>query len=333
MRVVMSHVFPKYDTKEILVQWEVEDPDPARVVGVTFELQRSGSPRGEWEARATALDNVWYSDAIADDPDTPEQIEENLLSLNREFWYRVVATLTDGEQLTSLPMDNEGMVEPELLRVQPVGLHPRDEQTYPAPTTVFTGHPKLDKRLRLISRAVIRRAAIALRYFNGIEVAIFKRRHFGTRCSCVDLKTKEILVSNCERCYGTGWEGGFYPAIPTLGRLMDAEPAINTETEGRTNVMRGRLSLINWPRIEKDDIIVELDSNRRWVVNGNDDVHFRRRKVTQAATCTELARTSVFYNLDPDAERLLPPEEEEVVIPVGPAYSSAFSSAFDSETP
>lgn len=329
MRVVMAHVFSKYDTKEILVQWEIEDPDPSQVSGITFEVQRSGSPRGEWETRATGLDTVWYSDAIADDPDEPEVVEENVLSLNREFWYRVVGTLSDGTKLVSLPMDNEGMVEPELLRVGPVGIHPRDEQTFPGPTTVFSAHPKIDKRLRLISRVVIRRAATALRYFNGIEIAVFKRRHFGRRCTCVDLKTKEVLYSNCTDCYGTGWEGGFYPAIPTLGRLMDAEPAINTEVEGRTNVLRGRLSLINFPRIEKDDIIVELDSNRRWVVNGTDDTHWRRRKVIQASTCTELARTSVFYNLDPSAVTLLPPEEEVYVEPTGPAFSSAFSSAFD----
>lgn len=333
MRAVMSHVLPKHPNNTILVQWELEDPDPNRVTGVTFELQRSGSPKGEWETRATGLDTVWYEDEFSDDPDQPERKEENLLSLNREVWYRVVATLQDGTQLTSLPMDNEGMVEPELQRVRPVGLHPRDDQTFPGPTTVFAAHPKIDKRLRLISRAVIRRAALALRYFNGIEVAVFKRRHFGTRCSCVDLRTKEVLVSTCQDCYGTGWVGGFYPSIITLGRLMDSEPSINTETEGRTNVLRGRLSLINFPRIEKDDILVELDSNRRWIVNGTDDRHFRRRKVTQAVTCTELARTSVYYCMDVDAASLLPPEEPETVAPEGPAFSSAFSSAFDSEAP
>lgn len=294
MRVVMAHVLPKYP-REILLQWDVENVDPTRATGMTFEVQRSGSPGGEWESRATGLDTVFYTDTFADNPANLDIEEENLLSLNREVWYRVIGTLTDGTQLKSLPMDNEGMVQPELQRVRPVGLHPRDEQTHPAPVTVFSRHPRIDKRLRLISRAVIRRGALALRYFNGIEVGVLKRRHFGTRCDCVEPLTKAVLRSNCNRCFGTGWVGGFYPAIITLGRLMDREPVINTEIEGRTNVMRGRLTLINFPRIEKDDILVELDSNRRWVVNGTDDVHFRRRKVTQGVTCTELARTSVFY--------------------------------------
>lgn len=330
MRVSMTHVLPKYLDNSVLIQWELENPDPNQVTGVTFELQRSGSPKGEWTSRATGLDTVWYEDIFADNAATPEQEEENLFSLNREVWYRVIATFQDGTQLTSLPMDNEGMVEPELQRVRPVGLHPRDDQTFPGPTTVFSKHPTIDKRLRLVSRAVIRRASLALRYFNGIEVAVFKRRHFGKRCTCVDLKTKEVLVANCEDCYGTGWIGGFFPSIQTLGRLMDSEPAINTEAEGRTNIMRGRLTLINFPRIEKDDVLVELDSNRRWVVNGTDDRHFRRRKITQGVTCTELARTSVYYHMDIGAETLLPPDEPDPVIITGPAFALAFSADFDS---
>jgi hypothetical protein len=321
MRVVMAHVLPHYP-REIHIQWDVEDVDPTLTDGMTFEVQRSGSPRGEWNPRASMLETVYYTDTFADDPNAPEQREENLLSLNREVWYRVVATLSNGTKLASLPMDNEGMVEPELQRVRPIGLHPRDEQTFPNPVTVFSKHPRIDKRLRLISRAVIRRDAMALRYFNGIEIAVLKRRHFGMRCGCIEPFTKEVLVSNCADCYGTGWLGGFYPSIVTLGRLMDTEPHINTEAEGRTNIVRGRLTLINFPRIEKDDVLVELDSNRRWVVNGTDDVHFRRRKVTQGVTCTELARSSVFYCVPVD----LPPLEPEV-LPFT-SFSSAFSNAF-----
>ena len=314
----MVHLLPLYPA-EVRVQWTVDVNDPLSpdLTGMTFAVQRSGSPGGPWETRAAGLTGVVYEDpwqstlspsaaagrAPIDNADLLPPVEENLLSINREYYYRVVATnpLTQ-ETWTSGAIDNEGMIEPLPVYQGPgIGLVPRDEQTLPLPNTHFESTPASQRRLQLVQRVQLRRAAIALRVMSGVEVLVLKKRHFGERCNCnyVESITKAVLVSKPASpcCYGTGWKGGYFTAIPTLGRLIEATPAVQTESEGRTNVLRGQFSLLHWPRLEKDDILVEVDSNRRWVVNDDTAWRFRRRTVVRNVTCTELARTSVAYQV------------------------------------
>lgn len=296
MRVVMSHILPNYPAA-VYVQWDLENIDPARASGVTFAVQRSGSPRGEWETRASGLTVPYYRDEWADDPnETTTGVEGNLLSLQREVWYRVQATLADGEVLTSLAMDNDGHGEPTLLQHQPVGLKIDDDQPYTDPVTALTGDPRLQKRLVLIRRAQIRKALINLQKFAGANMAVLKLRHFGTRClECTHSKTKAIIVANCSSCYGTSWVDGYWPAFPTVGRFIEAPVSSNLESAGRTHVQHAQLSVINFPRLEKNDLIVELRSNQRWrVVDGNAR-NFKRQRVTQEFTVSELDRSAVEY--------------------------------------
>lgn len=296
MRVVVFHILPNYPNA-VHVQWNLENVDPARIAGVTFNLQRSGSPRGEWETRAEGLTSVFHTDVWADGAVEGGE-EENLLSVQREYWYRVQAVLADGEILTSHAMDNDGLAEPRVRHEDAVGLVVEDDQLYSDPNSPFTGSPRMRKRLQLIRRSQIRNALINLEKFSGANMAVLKRRHFGTRCSaCTAPVIKEVLVSNCATCYGTGWVGGYFPPFQSTGRFIEAPVATNLETEGYTHMQRAQLSIINFPRLEKDDVVVELDTNRRWVVTSMSSRTLKRIMVTQDITVSELARTSVEYRV------------------------------------
>lgn len=297
MRVVMEHILPHYP-KHILVQWGLQEPNPAIAGSVTYTVQRSGSPRGEWVDVATGLSTVFYTDTFEDSPDDSE--ERNLFSMDREIWYRIKAVFSDGTQLFSFPMDIDGNDEQRTEMVQPLGGTAQDDRTMPLPDTLFHPNPRIKKRLQLVHRSVVRRSIIALQEFVGVRLAVLKKRTFGARCtSCYDEFTKSATHSNCSECNGTGWAGGgFYPAFPTLGRVTEGAVQAQIENDGETKLVRAKIDTINFPRLTRGDVLVEIDSNRRWEVDTVDEPRLRRRAVLQFTQCTELARTSAVYNVD-----------------------------------
>ena len=297
MRVVMVHILPNFP-KQILVQWELEDPDLSIAASVDYTVQRSGSPRGEWEDVATSVTTVFYTDTFEDAADDSE--ERSLFSLNREIWYRIKAVFSDGTELFSFPMDIDGNDETRTKMVRPLGGTAQDDRTAPLPDTLFHPNPRIRKRLQLVHRSVIRRSIIALQEFTGVRLAVLKKRKFGTRCTaCWDEFSKSATYSNCSECNGTGWAGGgFYPAFPTLGRVTEGGIQAQIESEGETKLIRAKIDTINFPRLTRGDVLVEIDSNRRWEVDSVDEPRLRRRTVLQFTQCTELARTSAVYNVD-----------------------------------
>lgn len=295
MRPVMRHIMVN-PPSTVLVQWDLDDPDPTRVNGMTFTLQRSGSPRGEWATLATGLSTVFYTDTFEDNADDTE--EYNVFSLDREIWYRVLAVFTDGAELASDPMDTDGVTVPSVSVLDGMGAVVVDTGSYPLPDTLFHPTPGLQRRLQLVQRSVQRRAIIALQEFVGVELAVLKKRHFGTRCTaCYEPITKQITFSNCSVCYATGWEGGYYPPIVTLGKISEGPLHVQIETEGEVELERAKIDTINFPRLTRHDILVELDSNRRWEIEMVEEPYLRRRRVLQFTTCTEIARTAAAYKV------------------------------------
>jgi hypothetical protein len=302
MRVVMTHVLADYP-KSVMVQWDIEAPDPGRVSGITFTLQRSGSPRGEWVDVATGLSTIYYVDTFEDDAD--DVAERNLYTLDREIWYRAVGLLTDGTELYAPPIDLTGVVEPVMSTDPVIGHTVTAEQTYPLPDTLFHPNPAIQSRLQLVQDAVHRRSVVALQEFTGVRIGVLKKRHFGTRCTaCFEPVTKQVLYSNCTECYATGWVGGYFPAIGTLGRVMEGPLQTQTEEEGETEMRRAKIDTINFPHLIKHDILVELDSNRRWEVDTVEEPYLRRRRILQFCTCSELARTHPAYTVPVEQEAL-----------------------------
>lgn len=303
MKAVIKHILPEYPDK-VHLQWAIEDPDEDRIDTVTFEVERSGSPGGPWDSRASGLTGISYVDQFQDAAD--ESSEENLLKLNKEVWYRVKATLDDGEVLTSQPIDNYGTLPTVFSHVDRVGLVADRDQPMPDPQqTPFAPNSLGHRRLQLVQRAIQRRAIINLQWFSGNFFAVLKRKHFGKRCGeCFDEGSKTVLISHCEACYGTGWEGGFYDPILTSGKISEAPLQERTEQSSETQIQQARLEMLDFPRLESDDVLVELDKNRRWIVDSVVERKIRRMRVTQSVRCKELNRSAVEYHIQIDRENL-----------------------------
>lgn len=303
MKIYVEHILPNY-TNQLRIQWGVDDPDPVLLTGVTFDVQRSGSASGPWETRASGLSGIFYVDTFEDASD--DSTEENLLNLSKQVWYKITAHLSNSVQLESPPKDNFGTLPTLFDNVQGVGLIPDAQTNYPDPSTIFHPSRALNRRLMLIQRAHQRKALLNLQYFNGVYVAILKKKSFGARCqTCFDQATKTVTLSNCPDCYGTGWDDGYYNPMLSNARIQEAPMQTRMEPSSEVEIVQANIELLDFPRLNKDDVIVERDTSRRWLVRSVTDRYLRRRSLTQQLTCTELSRTSSQYKVPVDFPALL----------------------------
>lgn len=287
MRIGKQHVF---------LQWTVEGLDPT-VGALTFNVQRSTNHFEDFEDLATDITDPFISIQL----DNTEEL--NILSQYRSMTFRIGLQLSapDKDIEYSLPVDLLGNILVENDVVDNFGLVPveQDQYDHEKLSRTFYKKPKLNRRLQLIRRSKMRQTGLALRYFTGTEVAILKRRHFGTRCtSCYDrVLGTSVSASICPECFGTNWVGGYHTPLITDAKIVTAQAERVVTHPGITVVKQCRIGLPAFPTVEPDDIVVELDNDRRWFIKSLDDKVFRQRLTKQFALATEIGRTNIEYQI------------------------------------
>lgn len=97
---------------------------------------------------------------------------------------------------------------------------------------------------------------------------ILKRRRWGQQCKdCIEYDTGEPQTE-CDHCFGTRFEGGYYPAIdyrvtPTApwGRGFKFKPEQGISDDV---VRQGRA--VNYPHLDTDDVYVRRDNGERYLI-------------------------------------------------------------------
>lgn len=303
MQLNLLHVRPNF-RRGVYVQWTLERPDLARTAGVTFSVERSGSPTGEWERVATGLDTLVYEDILQDGAEDATEI--NQATFRHEIWYRVVAHFPDGFELTSTPVDNMNGRATRYDHTDRVGIVPREEHTAPDRPNLFHASPNFQKRLHLVQRAILRRAAINLRLFSGTEFVLLKCRKFGTRCTnCYNPATKQSLLSNCRACYGTGFEKGFWTPVIVSVLLRRNPTQLGVQASTEYEVDEAEAHFVDFPRVERDDVIISRDSGDAWLLTAPTRVAaLKQRGLTQSWRCAKLNRQDGPYSVPLDLTQI-----------------------------
>ena len=267
--IQITRAIPLYPLGTFL-QWDLIEP--AESGTYIFDVYRGGSPEGPWEPLALGgINNYNYLDRIP----TTVSNDVNQLSLARGIFYRVVATPPTGAQ---------NVVE-----------------------AVTVVEPRLDGRQRLLKRKILRDESILLKRFNGVEVAICKRMHWGPRCTkCYDKYTKDVIRANCTLCLGTGFIPGYFTPIITWGRRLPAQPDVSMTPQGKSDITMTRITLLDIPQVQDDDILVFLRDNRRFIVKKMTATELRTVTVHQTVLVSELSRSSVEYRIVVDPTRIPP---------------------------
>jgi hypothetical protein len=294
VRAVITRISPEFPSR-VALQWDLEAVSETGIF--QFVVERSGSPGGPWTVIETDLDDTYlYTDPLTDE-------EANVLSLGRDIYYRVKATPPSGagNAVYSVTVNLDGQAE-STTNDPIVGIgYTIDDgaQVEVSPATGQSRRPTLAGRKRLLRRKIIRDETIALKKLNGIEFLLLKRRHFGTRCTagCYDPASKEVTITNCATCYGTSWEDGYFTPVELLGRRLASQVQTNIGQQTKDDVDMTRIQVLDFPRIDEGDLLVEKLHNRRFLVKQRYFTTLKTVPVHQTLTVSELNRQAVEYNI------------------------------------
>ena len=293
MRAFITKITP-WHPAEVHLQWDLEEVNESGTF--TFDVDRSGSPGGPWTTIAAGITGVTHIDDLSTE-------NVNTLALSRDLYYRIKAIPPSGDvNAIYTPIVNlDGLVEHEIVESTP-GNPARPipmGQIEPEPNKHITSlNRPMHARLRLLKRKILRDRYIMLRHLNGIEYYLLKRRHFGTRCSvCFDTVSGELLESHCDACFGTSWEDGFYAPILLLGRRLVSQVQTKISPQAVDDVNFTYIQLLDFPRVDAGDILVERVHNSRFLVRQRAVVSLKTIAVHQTLTVSELPRTAPEYKV------------------------------------
>lgn len=295
MKVTVTKITPDYPTK-VSMDWELEEVIESGTF--TYDVERSGSPAGPWEVLVTGLTAKTYDDILSDE-------NANILSFVRDIYYRIKSTPPSGaaNAFYSPIVNLDGLVEYTITNSEPGNpARPVPLAQFEAPP--YTGQMVYPKshghRHRLLKNVLVRNVYLMLK-LNGTEFALLKRRHFGTRCTdCYDPMSREVISSECSSCYGTSWEEGYYDPYYTLARIIRGSTGhIQTQitTRAEEDVNFAKVHMLDFPRADEGDILVERHSNRRFLIKQRYNTSLKTVIVHQTLSVAELPRTAPEYAL------------------------------------
>lgn len=224
--------------------------------GFTFEVLRSGSPEGPFDTVSERLPDTVFS-----------YMDTNVahLGLSTKFWYSVKVTPATG------------------------------------PANAFVAVPRTPGRewhglKGRLARKIRYDLKVTFEKLNGVPFLAIKRRRFGVRCSvCFNPRTKDALLSNCENCYSTSFEGGYHKPTKIWGKIDPAVVAQRMDSTGVTESSVVGLTTLDFPLLEPEDLIIEIATNRRFVVKQKVMSESRRVLVHQDLQISELSRADTAY--------------------------------------
>jgi len=271
---VITQVTPLFP-RRIFIQWDLLNPTESG--SYTFRVERSGSTEGPWTALQAGMQNTFN---FIDDFTQPV-LEDNAVahpfSLQRQFYYRVLAVPPSGCAAQALS-DPHG-VEPELPPIQ----------------------RGLRRKLRYEESRI-------WKAYSGVRLALLKRRRWGVRCpDCWDAMTNSCTIEHCETCYGTSFTGGYWNPVIVYGRIHPPNNVTAQTTQRDKNESTQHLiTVLDVPLLQDDDMIVETDTNQRHIVRRKTQTELKRRSVHQQLTTSLIERGGIEYCLPVDL-RATPP--------------------------
>lgn len=145
-----------------------------------------------------------------------------------------------------------------------------------------------------------KRERFQLAKYDGTPALLYSRRTFGPRCPrCTAVKTAGDMGLNCTRCYGTGFDRGFYPPVP----IYVAPHALdNTSSNLEREIIResspGQFWTSNWAEIGDGDVIIDQTTpNTIWIVGSVQATARFKHWVRQLFTAKEATRGGPLSNL------------------------------------
>jgi hypothetical protein len=132
-----------------------------------------------------------------------------------------------------------------------------------------------------IVREMLRKESLYLERKVGVAGLLLKRRNWGTRCTaCMDPFTGDVKSSQCDICYGTGFVGGFFPAMSYPLDINGSSPRTKDLGEiGLQDALGIQARGYPCPWVSTGDVWISCADDKRYVVKGVQPVLFLGRPV------------------------------------------------------
>ena len=146
-----------------------------------------------------------------------------------------------------------------------------------------------------------KRERFQLGKFDGVPAFLYNRRRSGPpcpRCTTTNKAMGDIGV-DCQLCFGTGIEGGYYPPTPIyVAKSVLTAKGANLMDSRVKETSNSTLWTSNWSIVNPEDVIVEMvPPNIIWRVTGAQMSERRRAPVRQLLTSNEADKGSVISYL------------------------------------
>jgi hypothetical protein len=139
-----------------------------------------------------------------------------------------------------------------------------------------------------------------LRKVDGTEVAVFKRRWWGEKCTCrsaVGVTTR----SHCADCHGTGIKLGYWNPVYTFAKRSSAPVDNHTGTPGTVETHNLQVIMPYIPEVSPKDILVFLRDNKRYIIDQPVTTEIHTVTSHQELAVSELAHSAVEFDLEADS--------------------------------
>lgn len=276
MKVRITHTTALFPQGHF-VQWSV---DPGGVPGpIHVRVDRSGGPEGPWELVAEADNQYAVLDRFEASTDHIRFLTSNQLTFFDRVFYRVTAQGAEGAPVSD---------------VRETG--PSNAAARPADVKMAQYRRKLQYEYRRSAK------------LTGTEVLVFKRRQWGERClRCTDVRTKAIVRPDCRACWSTGLIGGYWAPVRTYAPRAPLSTSVEVTGEQKAEGSSTTFVLPDLPQLERDDLLVSVEDQRRFFVRTQEQVELKLRGIQQQVGCVEVSRDHVVYRM---------PVQPDVVIPL-----------------
>jgi len=141
---------------------------------------------------------------------------------------------------------------------------------------VKAGDGFLSKHDYLLYREMLRKECLLLDKFTGMKGEFLRRKHWGTPCPiCLDFDTEQVTNGSCPQCFGTGFVGGYYPAIKLAVSEVQLPKTKKTNDKGGLGTMDDKARVVRTlacPMQDSFDIWTHYGSNDRYVITDVDPV-------------------------------------------------------------
>lgn len=148
------------------------------------------------------------------------------------------------------------------------------------------------------AKEIQRREMLLLTKFTGVETYLFRRKHYGMRCTnCWNPTIEKVTQDHCPVCLGTSFEGGYFPGFKTLIQYEPTPNDSNFRYQGREEQNTSPAWTVAYPSIEVFDVVLRVPDWKLYRVDHILQTELQTVPVRQVLSLTELAKESIEFDL------------------------------------